>query len=257
MGTAPPPPPPEGAESCAGYKTELSSACERLPGAKTSAGRSTMITPLRPTNSRRLRASPASSPPSTILASHRIQRDDLPAPPSPGGDGGPDAPLHLPGEQHRRQRPRLAPPGDPRFQRRHRRRPTRSTLISRVRGSKRSRPPRPCPRSPHAGVIDGTSQPGYAGTPLIELSGGQAGTANGLTVTGPDVTIRGLDINSFSQAAGILISGAGRPATRSKPTTSAPIRPARRLCPIDFGIQILGGASDNACGRDVPRPPAT
>ena len=74
-----------------------------------------MITPLRPTTTPAL-ASPASSPPSTKHASHGIQRDDLPAPPPPGGDGGPDAPVHLPGEQHRRQRPRLAPPGDPRFQ---------------------------------------------------------------------------------------------------------------------------------------------
>jgi hypothetical protein len=45
-------------------------------------------------------------------------------------------------------------------------------------------------------TIDGTSQPGYAGTPLIELSGTNAGAgANGLSVgAGPNTTIRGLDM---------------------------------------------------------------
>ena len=49
-------------------------------------------------------------------------------------------------------------------------------------------------------LIDGFSQPGYTGTPLIELSGSQAGQTSGLTITGSDVTIRGLDIGGFSSA---------------------------------------------------------
>ncbi|HEY2251016.1 MAG TPA: right-handed parallel beta-helix repeat-containing protein, partial [Planctomycetaceae bacterium] len=58
-------------------------------------------------------------------------------------------------------------------------------------------------------TIDGTSQPGYAGTPLIELSGTNAGAgANGLSVgAGPNTTIRGLDIHSFF-GQGINIQGA-------------------------------------------------
>ncbi len=35
----------------------------------------------------------------------------------------------------------------------------------------------PLPAITNPVLIDGTSQPGYAGTPLIELSGSQAGTA--------------------------------------------------------------------------------
>ena len=58
-------------------------------------------------------------------------------------------------------------------------------------------------------LIDGFSQPGYAGTPLIELSGSQAGGGDGLTITGSDVTVRGLDIDGFSQGAGIHITGTG------------------------------------------------
>jgi parallel beta-helix repeat protein len=48
-------------------------------------------------------------------------------------------------------------------------------------------------------IIDGTSQPGYKGTPLIVLSGASAGSnAVGLDVTGGNSTIKGLVINQFS-----------------------------------------------------------
>ncbi len=55
--------------------------------------------------------------------------------------------------------------------------------------------------------IVGSSQPGYGGTPQIELNGSQSGGGDGLTITSPDVTVRGLDINSFSQGAGIHLTG--------------------------------------------------
>ncbi len=55
-------------------------------------------------------------------------------------------------------------------------------------------------------LIDGWSQPGFTDQPLIELSGSQAGGGDGLTITGPDVTVRGLDINGFSQGAGIHVT---------------------------------------------------
>src|SRR6267143_5690321 len=48
-------------------------------------------------------------------------------------------------------------------------------------------------------TIDGTSQPGFAGAPLIELNGAGAGAgANGLSVNAPNVIIKGLIINRFS-----------------------------------------------------------
>jgi hypothetical protein len=46
-------------------------------------------------------------------------------------------------------------------------------------------------------TIDGTTQPGYCGQPLIELYGSLAGNANGLRIEA-GATIKGLDINSFS-----------------------------------------------------------
>ncbi len=56
--------------------------------------------------------------------------------------------------------------------------------------------------------IDGTTQPGYAGTPLIEVSGASAGSgAVGLTVTASNVSILGLNINSFTSHGIFLESG--------------------------------------------------
>jgi len=47
-------------------------------------------------------------------------------------------------------------------------------------------------------LIDGTSQPGYSGTPLIEINGSQAGGGAGLTLAGLGVTVRGLVINRLA-----------------------------------------------------------
>ena len=65
----------------------------------------------------------------------------------------------------------------------------------------------PLPAITNPVLIDGFSQPGYAGSPLIELTGSQSGAADGLTITGSDISVCGLDLNGFSQGAGILISG--------------------------------------------------
>src|SRR5262249_18160277 len=47
-------------------------------------------------------------------------------------------------------------------------------------------------------VIDGTTQPGYAGAPLIELSGANAGSgADGLSITAGGSTVVALVINRF------------------------------------------------------------
>ncbi len=97
-------------------------------------------------------------------------------------------------------------------------------------------------------LIDGFSQPGYDGTPLIELNGVRAPGANGLIITGSDVTIRGLDIGNFLSGAGILISGAaatGDTITANDIGTDPSGSTAR---PNGFGVQILGGASMNTIG---------
>lgn len=59
--------------------------------------------------------------------------------------------------------------------------------------------------------IDGRTQPGYAGTPLVQLSGAgvPGGTANGLLVSNAAVTILGLSITGFPADGVQIVSGSG------------------------------------------------
>ena len=170
-------------------------------------------------------------------------------PPLPGMDGGPDAPVHLPGEQHRRQRPRLAPPGDPRFQRCR-----RSDEHDRLRhlGDRRAndRSALSLPAITNPVLIDGYSQPGYAGTPLIELSGSQAGGGDGLTITGSDVTVRGLDINSFSQGAGIHLTGTGATGDWIYGNFLGTDPTGTQAEPNDAASRSTGGPANNLIGTN-------
>ena len=56
-------------------------------------------------------------------------------------------------------------------------------------------------------TIDGSTQPGFTGTPLVELSGAAAGSVNGLEFNTGDSLVRGLVINRFGNA--IVLGGAG------------------------------------------------
>jgi parallel beta-helix repeat protein len=70
-------------------------------------------------------------------------------------------------------------------------------------------PTSPLPAITDPVIIDGSSQPGFSGSPLIELNGASAGSgANGLSITAGNSTVRGLVINNFGQN-GILLSGGG------------------------------------------------
>jgi hypothetical protein len=58
-------------------------------------------------------------------------------------------------------------------------------------------------------IIDATTQPGYAGAPLIELNGAGAGaTADGLVITGGRSRVSGFVINRFG-GNGIVLRGKG------------------------------------------------
>lgn len=53
-------------------------------------------------------------------------------------------------------------------------------------------------------IIDGTTQPGYAGAPIIEINGANTVNTDGLRIVlGGGCTIKGLVINRFSGGAGI------------------------------------------------------
>jgi hypothetical protein len=65
-------------------------------------------------------------------------------------------------------------------------------------GSQTIIPATPLPTITDPVTIDGTTQPGFAGTPIIELSGtGVPNGSNGLFITGGNTTVRGLVINRF------------------------------------------------------------
>ena len=67
----------------------------------------------------------------------------------------------------------------------------------------------PLPTITNEVTIDGRTQPGYGGTPVIDLNGAGAGPGvNGLTITGGDSGVYGLAINGFG-GSGIEITGRG------------------------------------------------
>src|SRR5581483_1427511 len=47
-------------------------------------------------------------------------------------------------------------------------------------------------------VIDATTQPGYAGSPIVRLDGSDVPTATGLDLAGGGSTVRGLDVTGFA-----------------------------------------------------------
>src|ERR1700728_4937857 len=57
-------------------------------------------------------------------------------------------------------------------------------------------------------TTDGTTQPGYSGSPLIDLNGAAAGSANGLVIETSNSAVVGLAINDFG-GTGIVLYGAG------------------------------------------------
>jgi titin len=80
--------------------------------------------------------------------------------------------------------------------------PGRDTIIFDIPGAHAHtiKPLSPLPTITDPVVIDGTTQPGYAGSPLIILDGGLAGSqASGLVIVGGDSTVRGLDVGNFGK----------------------------------------------------------
>jgi CSLREA domain-containing protein len=66
----------------------------------------------------------------------------------------------------------------------------------------------PMPALTDAGTtVNGTSQPGYAGAPIVEVTGAGAESAPGFRVYAADTTIRGLSITEWSPG-GIIVEGA-------------------------------------------------
>ena len=80
---------------------------------------------------------------------------------------------------------------------------------------------------------------------LIELNGSQAGGADGLTITGPDVTIRGLDVDNFAQGAGIHITGTSATGNWIYGDFLGTDPTGTQAEPNNSGVKIDGGATQN------------
>src|SRR6185437_10060533 len=75
-------------------------------------------------------------------------------------------------------------------------------------GAKTISPSKGLPGLGDGTVLDATTQPGYAGKPLIDIDGSGAGSTDGLRISGSGVVVRGLIINHF-KGSGILVLGGG------------------------------------------------
>ena len=103
-------------------------------------------------------------------------------------------------------------------------------------------------------VVDGTTQPGFAGTPIIELDGSAAGSgANGLRISAGGSTVTGLVINRFipafpaSGGNGILIESAGNNVIRGNYIGTNIAGNAAMPNGVD-GI-VISGSAGNVIGR--------
>jgi hypothetical protein len=94
-------------------------------------------------------------------------------------------------------------------------------------------------------ILDGTQQPGYAGTPLIQIDGSASNVAVGLDVTAGGSTIAGLDLSGFSFQNLLLEQQGGNVVTGcyigTDPTGTQGIRGA-------VGIAITVGSDNNTIG---------
>ncbi len=98
-------------------------------------------------------------------------------------------------------------------------------------------------------LIDGESQPSYSGLPLIEINGSQVG-GDGLLITGSGVTVRGLDIDSFSQGAGIHITGTGATGDWVYGNFLGTDPTGTQAEPNKYGVEIDAGATQNLVGTN-------
>ena len=65
----------------------------------------------------------------------------------------------------------------------------------------------PLPPLTTAVIIDGSTEPGYAGIPVISIDGGEAGSSDGIVAQAPGCSIRNLILTGFS-GSGVVLGAA-------------------------------------------------
>ena len=98
-------------------------------------------------------------------------------------------------------------------------------------------------------VIDGTTQPGYAGTPVIEVSGANAGAGvSGFQIAAANCVLKGLVANRFA-VSGVRIGGASASGNLVQGCFIGTNATGGIAAPNgEDGVAILNGASNNAVG---------
>ena len=110
-------------------------------------------------------------------------------------------------------------------------------------------PQSPLPIITDSTIIDATTQPGYAGVPLVKVSGVLAGVdATGLAIESGQTTVKGLIIDGFD--VGLQLDGGGNAIVGNwiGPDTTAGLNPGNRT----DGIVIPAGSTGNLIGGDHP-----
>ena len=97
-------------------------------------------------------------------------------------------------------------------------------------------------------VIDGTTQPGWAGHPIVMIDGAFAGEANGLVSTAPAVEFRGLIVGNFAYY-GLAARGTNAIANRFLGNWVGTDRSGRAAAPNRRGgIGVVEGAREALVG---------
>jgi hypothetical protein len=95
-------------------------------------------------------------------------------------------------------------------------------------------------------VINGTTQPGFAGTPIIVLDGASAGAfSRGLTINGGNSTVRGLVIHRFFYGIELNTGGGNTVAGNYIGLNAAG---TAAMPNIDSGILVESGSNNNVIG---------
>ena len=98
-------------------------------------------------------------------------------------------------------------------------------------------------------VLDATTQPGYAGTPLVELSGTLAGAGvDGLVLSGGSSTLRGLSVTGFSSSGVVLRTQGGNVIEACAIGTSTRIDATGNRA---HGV-VVDNSPDNRIGGETP-----
>jgi CSLREA domain-containing protein/uncharacterized repeat protein (TIGR01451 family) len=95
-------------------------------------------------------------------------------------------------------------------------------------------------------LLDGTTQPGYAGTPIVQLDGSSSAAVPGLSLTGGGTTVRGLVISDWGQEGIRITGGSGNTVQGNYIGTTATGNAGASNGTI--GLSISGTSGSNVIG---------